>query len=75
MNARVAALVPGTVRTFAEALAVARAKEDKKRPAAAAGEQAPPIKKGKRVCRFGAKCRRRAAFAAGGTEPDCPDGH
>jgi hypothetical protein len=53
-NARVAALVPGAVRTLAEVR---------------------PSKKGKRGCRFGANCRRHAAFAAGGTEPDCPDGH
>jgi hypothetical protein len=75
VNTRVAALVPGAVRTFAEAHVVARAKESKKRPAAAVGEQAPPGKKGKKVCKYGGACRRRIAFAAGGAQPDCPDAH
>ncbi len=75
MNARVAAIVPGAVRTFAEAHAVAHAKEDRKRPAAAVGEQALPGKKAKKVCKYGGECRRRLAFAAGGAQPDCPDAH
>ncbi len=58
--------------SFADAHAIAFAKESKKREGAGVNE--PPGKKGKRACRLSAKCKRHLAFRAGTNEKDCPDG-
>ena len=72
VSSRIRALVPLVETSFADAHAIAFAKESKKREGAGVDE--PPGKKGKRACRFGAKCKRHLAFRAGTNDKDCPDG-